>query len=79
VDPFIVITSILFPVYHILAFAGTRSSTKFKYSFDFPSAFRYFARVFLITIWEVVQVVFDIRFELIDVESIVDKRKSTVR
>jgi len=53
VDPLIVITSVIFPSYQVLAFAGTRSSTKFEYSFDFPSAFRYFARLFLVTTWEV--------------------------
>ena len=53
VDPLIVITSVTFPSYQVLAFAGTRSSTKFEYSFDFPSAFRYFARLLLVTAWEV--------------------------
>jgi len=53
VDLFIVITSIPFPTYQVMAFASTRSSTKFKYSFDFPSAFRYFARLFFKTTWEV--------------------------
>jgi len=53
VDPFIVITSIPFPTYQVLAFASTRSSTKFEYSFDFPSAFRYLTRLFFVTTWEV--------------------------
>jgi len=53
VDPFIVITSIPFPTYKVLAFASTRSGTKFEYSFDFPSAFRYFTRLFFMTTWEV--------------------------
>jgi len=53
VDPFIVITSVPFPTYQALAFASTRSGTKFEYSFDFPSAFRYFARLFFETTWEV--------------------------
>ena len=52
-DPLIVITSVTFPSYKVLAFAGTRSSTKFEYSFDLPSAFRYLARLFLVTAWEV--------------------------
>jgi len=37
IDPFSVITSITFPSNQVLAFAGTRSSTEFEYSFDFPS------------------------------------------
>ena len=53
VDPFIVITSLPFPTYQILAFASTRSGTKFKSSFDFPSAFCYFTRLFLVATWEV--------------------------
>jgi len=53
VDPFIVITSVPFPTYQLLAFASTRSGMKFEYSFDFPSAFRYFTRLFLVATWEV--------------------------
>jgi len=53
IDPLIVITSVTFPSYQVLAFAGTRSSTKFEYSFDFPSAFCYLARLFLVTAWEI--------------------------
>jgi len=53
VDPFIVITFVPFPTYQVLAFASTRSSTEFEYSFDFPSAFRYFTRLFFVTTWEV--------------------------
>jgi len=52
VDPFSVITYVPFPTYKVLAFASTRSGTKFEYSFDFPSAFRYLARLFLVTTWE---------------------------
>jgi len=78
VDPLIVITSVIFPSYQVLAFAGTRCSTKFEYSFDFQSAFRYFARLFLVTPWEVGRIVFNVRFDLADVERIVNKRKSTV-
>jgi len=48
VDPFIVITSVPFPTYQVLAFASTRSGTKFEYSFDIPSAFRYLTRLFLV-------------------------------
>jgi len=48
VDPLIVITSVPFPTYQVLTFVGTRSSTKFEYSFDFLSPFRYFARLFLV-------------------------------
>jgi len=53
VDPLIVITSVTFLSYQVLAFAGTRSSTKFEYSLDFLFAFHYFARLFLMTAWEV--------------------------
>jgi len=53
VDPFIVITSIPFQTYQVLAFTSTRSSKKFEYSFDFPSAFRYLTRLFFVTTWEV--------------------------
>jgi len=53
VDPLIVITSIPFPTYRVLAFASTRSGMKFQYLFDFPSAFRYLTRVFLMMSWEV--------------------------
>jgi len=53
VDPLIVVTSVPFPTYQVLAFAGTRSSTKFEYSFDFPSPFRYFTWLFVVTTREV--------------------------
>jgi len=78
VDPLIVNTSVTFPSYQVLAFAGTRSSTKFDYSFDFPSTFYYFARLFFVTTSEVGLIVFNVRFDLADVEGIVNKRKSTV-
>jgi len=51
VDPFIVITSVTFRSYQAFAFAGTRSSTKFEYPFDFLSTFRYLARLFFVTTW----------------------------
>jgi len=79
VDPLIVITTLTFPSYQVWAFAGTRSRTKFEYSFDFPSAFCHFARLFFVTTWEVGLIVFNVRFDLADVEGIVNKRKSTVR
>jgi len=78
VDPLIVITSVTFPSYKVLAFAGTRSSTKFEYSFDFPSSVRYFTRLSFVTTWEVGGIVFNVRFDLADMEGGVDKRKSTV-
>jgi len=53
VDTFIVITSVTSPSYQVVAFAGTRGSTKFEYSFNFPSAFRYFTRLLFVTSWEV--------------------------
>jgi len=53
VDPLIVLTSVPFPTYQVLAFASARSSTKFEYSFDFLSAFCYFTRLFFVTTWEV--------------------------
>jgi len=53
VDPLIVITSVPFPMYQVLALASTRSGTKFEYSFDLPSAFHYFTRLSLVTTWEV--------------------------
>jgi len=53
VDTFIVITSVPFLTYQVLAFASTRSSTKFEYSFDFPSAFRYLTWLFVMTTREV--------------------------
>jgi len=59
--------------------AMERSSTKFEYSFDSPSAFRYFARLFLVTASEVGWIVFNAGFDLADVEGIVDQRKLTVR
>jgi len=55
-----------------------RSSTKFEYLFDFPSSFRYFTRLFIVTTWEVGKVIFDVRFDLADMERIVDKGKSPV-
>jgi len=78
VDPLIIITSVTFPKYQVLALASTSSSTKFRYSFDFPSGFSYFARLFLVMTYEVRRIVFNVRFDLTDVEGIVDKRKSTV-
>jgi len=78
-DPFIVITSVPFPTYQVLAFASTRNSTKFEYAFDFPSSFRYFTRLFVVTTGKVRPIVFDIMFDLADVEGIVDKRESAVR
>jgi len=53
VDPLIVITSVPFPMYQVLAFASMRSGTKFEYSFDFPSAFHYLTRWFLMLTWKV--------------------------
>jgi len=53
VDPIIVITSVTFLSHQVLAFTGRRSGTKFKYLFDFPSAFHYYARLFFVTTWEV--------------------------
>jgi len=79
VDPFIVITFIPFHTYQVMAFASTRSGSKFEYSFNFTSAFRYFTKLFLVATWEVGLVVCDVRFDLADMEAIVDKRKSTVR
>jgi len=78
VDQLIVITSVPFPTYQVLALASTRSGTKFECSFDFPSAFRYRTKLFLVTTWEVGLIVFNIRFDLADVEGIVDKGESTV-
>jgi len=48
VDPLIFITSITVPTHQVLACAGMRSSTKFKYSFDFPSSFCHFTKFFLV-------------------------------
>jgi len=73
VDPFIVITYIPFPTSQVLAFASTSSCTNFEYSFDFPSAFRYLTRLFFVTTWEVGSIVFNVRFDLANVEGIVDK------
>ena len=53
VDPLIVITSIPFPRYQVLTSASTRSSMEFKHSFDFLSPFSYFARLFLVSTWEI--------------------------
>jgi len=53
VDPLIVITSVPFPTYQVLAFAGTRRSMKFEYSFNYLSAFRYLTRLFIVMTWEV--------------------------
>ena len=79
VDPLIIITYEPFPMYQVLTFACMRSSIKFKYSFDFLSPFRYFTRLFPVTTWEVRRIVFYVRFDIADVEGIVDKRKSTFR
>ena len=78
VDSLIGITSIPFPTYQVLAFAGMRCSTKLEYSFDFPSAFRYFAKLFLVAAWEVGSIVFNARFDFADVEGIVDEREWNV-
>ena len=51
VDPLIVITSVPFPTYQVLAFAGTRSGTNFEHLFDFPSSFYYLARLFFVSTW----------------------------
>ena len=77
--PLIVIPSIPFLTYQVLAFAGTRRSTKFEYSFNFRSSFHYFTELFVVTTGKVRRIVCDIRCDLADVEGIVDKRKSTVR
>jgi len=79
VDPLIVITSVPFPTYQVLAFASTRSGTEFEYSFDFPSAFHYLTWLFVMTTREARRLVFNVRFDFADVEGIVDKGKSTVR
>jgi len=78
VDPLIVISSIPCPMYYVWAFAGTRGSTKFEYSFDFLSAFHYFTRRFPMTTWEVRGIVFDLRLGFTDIAGIMDKRKSTI-
>jgi len=65
-------------IHYIVNRAPMTSGTKFEYSFDFPPAFLYFIRLFLVTIWEICQIVFDVRFDLADVEGIVDKRKLAV-
>jgi len=74
-----VITSVPFSMHQVLGFAGTRSSTKFEYSFDFPSSIGYFTRMFLVTTLQVSRIVFDVAFDLADVDGVMDKRKSTVR
>ena len=51
VDQLIVITSLPFSLYHVLAFASMRSPTNIAYSFDLLSAFCYFTRLFLLTTW----------------------------
>jgi len=53
VDPLIFITAVPFPTYQVLAFVSMRRGTKFEYSFDFPSVFCYFTRLFSVTTWEV--------------------------
>jgi len=53
VDPFIVMTSVISLSDQVLAFAVTSGSTKFRDSFNFPSAFRYLTRLFFVTTWEV--------------------------
>ena len=53
VDPRIVSTSVRFLTYQVLIFASMRSGMKFEYSFDFPSSFRYFTRLFLVSTWEI--------------------------
>ena len=50
VDLLIIINSVPFPTYQVLALSGIRRGTKFEYSFDFPSPFRYFTRLFLVTV-----------------------------
>jgi len=72
VDPLIVITSVTFPPYQVLAFASEGSSTKFEFPFDFPSSFCYFARLFPVTTWEVGRIILNVRFGLFDMEGIVD-------
>jgi len=79
VDLLIVIISITYPLYQVLAFSGTRGSTKFEYAFDFPSSFRYFTRLFVVTTRKVHRIVFTVRFNLADVEGIVNERKLTIR
>ena len=78
VDPVIVITYVTFQSYKVLAFAGTRSGTKFENLFDFPSSVRYFTRLFFVKTWEVGGIVFNGRFDLAGMEGVVDKRKSTI-
>jgi len=53
IDPFIVITSVSFPTYQLLAFASTRSGTKFEDSFNFPFAFCSFSWLFVVMAREV--------------------------
>jgi len=77
-DPLIIITFVHFPTSEELCFASTRGSMQFKFSLDFPSAFRYFTNLFLMMTWEVCRILFDVRFDLADVEGIVDKRKSPI-
>jgi len=77
-DPLIVITSVPFTTYQVLAFTGTRRSTKFVYTLDFPSPFPYFTLLFVMTSWEVHWIVSNGRFNLADVEGVVDKWNSAV-
>jgi len=76
--PLIVITFIPFPTYQVLRFACSSRSTKFEYSFHFPSAFPYFTRLFMVKTGEVLRIVYDVSFDLIDVAGIVNKRKSPI-
>jgi len=78
VDLLIIITSVRFQTYQVLAFASYRRSTKFEYSYDFPSCFRYFTRLFVVTTGKVLRIVLNIGFDLANVEGIVGKKKSTV-
>jgi len=78
VDSFIVIASIPFPTYQVLAFVVMERSTKFKYLFNFISAFCYFPRLFVVTTWELRGIILDARFDLADVEGIMDMKKSIV-
>jgi len=78
VDPLIVITPVPFLLYQVFTFVSTGSSTKFEYSFAFPSTYRCFARMFLMSIWEIGRIVMDVTFDLADLEGIVDQKKSAV-
>ena len=78
IDPLIVITSITFSLYQVLAFSSLRRSSKFEYSFDYPSSFCYFTWLFIMTTGKVRGIIFDVRFVLADVDGIVDTRKLTI-